>query len=125
MPSILLIEDDMDLRETLLDLLKIEGFQVQSARDGEGRPGGRERRPALVPDEKRASEQPLESVNPGTDRGLSHVQPFRRAYETAVRDDLQKSPGELDVHVPISMNIAFNCQSVSERCDGPNSRVLP
>ena len=35
MNLILLIEDDPDLRETLLELLELEGYQVDVARDGE------------------------------------------------------------------------------------------
>ncbi|HVZ72108.1 MAG TPA: response regulator [Polyangia bacterium] len=34
MPSILVVDDDDDLRETLVDALRFEGFSVESARDG-------------------------------------------------------------------------------------------
>ncbi len=47
--SVLVVDDDRDIRETLQEILESEGYQVETARNGaEGLERARQRHPALI-----------------------------------------------------------------------------
>ena len=47
--TVLVVDDDRDIRETLQEILEIEGYEVQTARNGaEGLERARELRPAVI-----------------------------------------------------------------------------
>jgi hypothetical protein len=55
-------------------------------------------RATLISNEKRSSELLLEETHACANSCLSDMQPIGRFYEASCGDDLNKSPGELDVH---------------------------
>ena len=61
----------------------------------------RQRCSALVPNEQRPPKLLLEGADSCADGRLTDIQPLSSPNETAGRDDLEKSSGELGVHIPI------------------------
>jgi hypothetical protein len=61
-----------------------------------------EARAALIPNEKRSPELLLKEAHACADRCLRDMQTVGGFDEASGSDDLQKSPGELDVHVFIA-----------------------
>jgi hypothetical protein len=65
-----------------------------------------EARATLIPNEKRSPELLLKKAHACADRRLCDMQTIGGFDEASGRDDLDESPGELDVHVPSNTNNA-------------------
>jgi len=72
----------------------------------------RQRRPALMSHEQWSAELLLKDANSCTDRRLSDVQPVGSLDETSRRDDLEKGPGKLSVHVHTSAKLHLSVNRI-------------
>ena len=78
--------------------------------------GRSQRRSGFVPDKKWTPELLLKQAYPGADGCLTDMQAVGSLDEISRRDDLQKRPGQFDVHELSNMKNALKCQLNSFVC---------